>query len=155
MDKLTSYIQKYLNITEKQYIESPQHIARDFNIEESKKEEYAGRQFFELIQNADDAAVSADKKYMLISINDEKLIIANNGEPFSEQGYDSLFYSHISPKVNRDLIGNKGLGFRSILTWANEITIISGGVSVRFSEEVTKRFWEDSSQRYSPDDRQK
>lgn len=142
MDKLTSYIKKYLNITEKQYIESPQHIARDFNIEESKKEEYAGRQFFELIQNADDAAVSADKKHMLISINDEKLIIANNGEPFSEQGYDSLFYSHISPKVNRDLIGNKGLGFRSILTWANEITIRSGGVSVRFSEEITKKFWD-------------
>jgi len=142
MNQLTSYINNYLNKTEKQYIESPQLIAHDFNIEESKKEEYAGRQFFELIQNADDAAVSAEKKHMLISINDEKLIIANNGEPFSEQGYDSLFYSHISPKVNRDLIGNKGLGFRSILSWANEIIIHSGGVSVRFSEEITKKFWD-------------
>lgn len=142
MNQLTSYIKNYLNITEKQYIESPQLIAHDFNIEKSKIEEYAGRQFFELIQNADDAAVSTEKKHMLISINNEKLIIANNGDPFSEQGYDSLFYSHISPKVNRDLIGNKGLGFRSILSWANEITIHSGGVSVRFSEEITKKFWD-------------
>ena len=143
MGKLTSYIKKYLNITEKQYIESPQLIAHDFNIEKSKIEEYAGRQFFELIQNADDAAaISAEKKHMLISFNDEKLIIANNGEPFSENSYDSLFFSNISPKVNRDLIGNKGLGFRSILSWADEITINSGGVSVRFSEEITKKFWD-------------
>lgn len=90
-NKIEAYIQEYMKVTEKQLIERPQHIARDFNIESSMTRDYAGRQLLELIQNADDAAVSAVKKHMLILIDEEKLIVANNGEPFTKEGFDSLF----------------------------------------------------------------
>lgn len=143
MSSLKAYVEAHLEKVKREYSDTPQRIASDFNREKSVTEEYLGRQFFELIQNADDAAISAKKKHMYISLKEDKLIVANNGEPFTEQSYDSLFYSNISPKINRNLIGNKGLGFRSILSWANEITIHSGGVSVRFSNEVRKSFWAD------------
>lgn len=142
MEKIISHIRKHLKDTKEIYLRLPQLIASDHNIEESKIKEYAGRQLFELIQNADDAAVSAKEKHMLISIDDERLIVANNGEPFTEEGYDSLFYSHLSSKINEDLIGHKGLGFRALLSWSDEITIYSGGVTVRFSEEIVRSFWD-------------
>ena len=39
-------------------------------------------------------------------------------------------------------IGAKGLGFRSILNWGEEITIRSNGVEIKMSEHIASRFWD-------------
>ena len=50
------------------------------------------------------------------------MIIKNTGIGFSKEGVESLLTSNLSPKDN-NYIGNKGLGFRSILNWAKKIHI--------------------------------
>lgn len=50
-------------------------------------------------------------------------------------------YSNISPKaLEQNKVGQKGLGFRSILSWANKITIKSYDFAVEFSENNAKEF---------------
>jgi len=50
-------------------------------------------------------------------------------------------YSNISPKVlEQNKVGQKGLGFRSILSWANKVTIKSYDFAVEFSEKNSREF---------------
>jgi sugar-specific transcriptional regulator TrmB len=77
---------------------------------------YNGRQILELLQNCDDQSA----KNVKIVVNTENGIfsIENDGESFSLEGYRSLFIANLSSKVNKQkYIGNKGLGFRSIINW--------------------------------------
>jgi len=103
-------------------------------IESSK--EYHGRQLLELLQNADDEAENTKNSSVLIRLEKDRLIIANNGTPFSKEGILSLMYSNNSPKIKRQKkIGYKGLGFRSILNWSQSIGIKSGPFSIEFSKD--------------------
>jgi len=53
--------------------------------------------------------------------------------------------SNLSPKrENQNTIGQKGLGFRSLLNWSNDISIFSNGLSIRFSEQYHKNFFEEA-----------
>nr|WP_269851489.1 hypothetical protein [Methanosarcina horonobensis] len=94
-----------------------------------------------MIQNAEDAAIEAKgEKKVLIKLQENQLTIANTGYPFSNDGLISIFHSHLSPKqAQKDQIGNKGLGFRSILSWANKVTIKSHDLCVAFSKEYSKK----------------
>ena len=88
-------------------------------------EDYRGRQLLELLQNADDAYKDGlDEHKVYIELQDNKLIIKNTGQGFSKEGVESLLTSNLSPK-DSNYIGNKGLGFRSILNWAKKIHISS------------------------------
>ena len=123
------------------YEKDPRYIIEDYRKEQEKIDEYNGRQLLELLQNADDAAISAEKKYCFISLTDNKLIVANNGEPFTEDGIESLMYSNLSPKMReQNKIGQKGLGFRSVLSWANRVTIKSADFAVEFSKDIAMEF---------------
>lgn len=42
--------------------------------------------------------------------------------------------------TQRNKIGHKGLGFRSILSWSNKAIIYSGGVAVAFSQTIARKF---------------
>ena len=101
-------------------------------------EGYNGRQLLELIQNCDDEG--ADKVSIKIDRENQQLTIANNGpHPFSLKGYRSIITSNLSPKADKKrYIGNKGLGFRSIVNWANEISIHSNDLLLTFSERSAK-----------------
>lgn len=98
--------------------------------------EYNGRQILEMIQNADDAKATE----MLIKIDKQKkmLSIYNNGESFSYEGIRSILIANLSAKTSSSYIGNKGLGFRSLLVWADEIEIQTEGFSFKFSEKIAK-----------------
>jgi len=123
------------------YLNDPVRILEDFNKEKEKIEEYDGRQLLEMLQNADDEAVTDKKKICFIQLTNEQLTIANNGRRFSEDGIESLMYSNISPKVReQNKVGQKGLGFRSILSWANKITIKSYDLAIEFSENEARKF---------------
>lgn len=107
-------------------------------------EDYRGRQLLELLQNADDAYSSKEEKHKAyIELTDKELIIKNTGIGFSKEGVESLLTSNLSPKDN-NYIGNKGLGFRSILNWAKKIHIYShskendGIWSFSFSRDYAK-----------------
>ncbi|GHT45703.1 hypothetical protein AGMMS49965_22850 [Bacteroidia bacterium] len=138
---IKDFISKELEKRKRDYLESPASIIEHYNIEQSNIQSYNGRQLLELLQNADDASETAKEKKVLIRLQDNTLIIANNGEAFSEKGFESILYSNLSPKaMQQNKIGQKGLGFRSILSWAEKTEIISGNVKVGFSEEIAKNF---------------
>lgn len=118
-------------------------IIQDYKDENDIVKEYEGREVFELLQNADDAARGrkVENKKVSFCFNENSLTISNNGRPFSIEGYRSILFRGLSGKINEEgLIGEKGLGFRSLLNWAKEIVIISNGFKVEFSDKIGRDF---------------
>jgi hypothetical protein len=138
---MIEFIKDKLKTRRKVYLTDSNIILEDYLKEKEKIEEYNGRQLLEMLQNADDEAITEKRKTCFIKLSENQLIIANNGRKFSEGGIESLMYSNISPKVlEQNKVGQKGLGFRSILSWANKITIKSYDFAVEFSENNAKEF---------------
>lgn len=106
----------------------------DYNREVETVAGYNGRQLLELLQNCDDE--KADEVLITLDKKAHTISISNNGDPFSKKGYRSLFISNLSSKTSkRKYIGNKGLGFRSIINWSNAIEIQSNNLSLVYNEE--------------------
>ena len=123
---LSSEIEK----VEKTYLIKATNMTGPYRREIGLKKEYDGRQLMELIQNADDEAEKAKDPALLIRLEKKRLIVANDGKPFSKSGVRSLIDSDNSPKImRRRKIGYKGLGFRALLNWSDSIGIKSGGFS--------------------------
>ena len=125
------------------YQSNPDRIVADYNNEVETINEYNGRQIFELLQNADDEK-SED---VLIEINTEDNIfkISNKGsncEGFSIGGFKSLMLPNFSPKTSKKYIGNKGLGFRSIVNWSKRIAIKSRNIEVVFSKRIVSELYD-------------
>jgi len=144
--KAVEYIQFEIQKIKKKYLDSYDEILRDYDIEKSTKENYNKRQFFELLQNASDAfymieddgtiRTFKDKINVKFSIKGNKLIVQNTGFPFSAIGIVSLLRSSTgTKKVSNAFIGNKGLGFRSVLNWTNDIKIITKEFAVSYNSD--------------------
>ena len=132
---------KQIETTKEVYKLSPRRMFSEYNGERENIKNYNGRQLLEMLQNADDASLEAipGNRKVLIRLEGIYLTIANTGYPFSEEGLNSIFLSHLSPKEAMEKqIGKKGLGFRSILSWATEVTIKSQDLCVAFSEKYSK-----------------
>lgn len=111
-------------------------ITSDYRLEKGTTESYNGRQILELLQNADDA--NTDTVVIELDRENHTLSISNNGNPFTaEEGIASLMIAHTSSK-KREFIGNKGLGFRSILNWVTEVKIKTKTDTVVFSQEIAE-----------------
>lgn len=122
-------------------------IRQDLVKEQSVSADYKGRELYELIQNAEDA----NSEYVDIRLektSDKCCLTVSNGGPncesFTENGYSSIMMADMSPKMisKQQYIGCKGLGFRSLVNWAEEISITSGGVRCDFSREIAKQYWD-------------
>ncbi|MBW4968849.1 DUF3883 domain-containing protein [Croceibacter atlanticus] len=115
----------------------PQLMFSAFKTESDTNKGYNGRQVLELFQNCDDE----NSPEVLIKIDKERKVfsISNIGTPFSEKGYNSLFYASLSSKVSGKFIGNKGLGFRSLINWANEINIYSNGICLKYAPHFIEK----------------
>ena len=121
-------------------------IRQDKKIELDMRQEYSGRELYEMIQNADD---EGSPKVELVLTDDNHFHIKNWGDrPFTEGGLLSIMRSFLSTKTKESYqnaavrpIGNKGLGFRSLLNWSDKIIIHSNGVQCSFSEDIAKREW--------------
>ncbi|CAB5499864.1 sacsin N-terminal ATP-binding-like domain-containing protein [Bathymodiolus thermophilus thioautotrophic gill symbiont] len=114
-----------------------EEITATFNREKETVNGYNGRQLLELIQNADDA--KSEKILIKLDTNQRTLIIANKGkncEGFSIAGVKSLLLANLSSKTSNECIGNKGLGFRSIINWSDKITINSNNLDIAFSKKI-------------------
>lgn len=120
----------------------PAEVLGDYNHERSVADVYRGRQILELLQNADDAGTgTAGSRRVLFRLTDDHLVVANTGEPFSRRGIRSLIVSNVSPKrlSRARFIGNKGLGFRSVLTWSPAPLVMSGDFLVAFSPDHARQ----------------
>lgn len=126
----------------RKYLESAEEIISGYNRECSLSKDYEGRQMYELLQNADDEAVGSSGK-VLVTFDGKVLSVSNTGSTFSFRGVKSLLYPNASPKrIHANKIGCKGLGFRSILTWANSVTVAAEDFTIQFSKEYAREFLE-------------
>ncbi|WP_316841984.1 DUF3883 domain-containing protein [Pedobacter gandavensis] len=149
MNDLNSFIESELTHRVSDYSISPNYILEHYGAERQNIEAYNGRQLLEMLQNADDASSSAEKKKAALFLQDGVLRISNNGEPFDKEGFTSLMYIHRSYKpMKKDMIGQKGLGFRSILSWAKSILIQSGQYHIGFSQQRAESFLKDLIKNY-------
>ena len=86
---------------------------------EDVAQEYAGRAVLELIQNGHDAIErgSSGRIHVLLDLDGQHpaLYVANDGRPFGTANFDGIIDLGLSPKGAGEGIGNKGLGFRSVL----------------------------------------
>lgn len=136
-----SEIAELVNIRKENYLNDPLQIVTDYNNEHKNINDYNGRQLLEMIQNANDESDTKKSKKVLIQLDTDTLLIANNGNPFSKGGVESLMYSDLSPKVmEENKVGKKGLGFRSILNWSKEIYIASYDLHLKFSQQHAEAF---------------
>ncbi len=127
-------VSKAIETMKRGYILDPNRILADYRKETAEIRGYHGRELLELLQNAVDELGCTENRSVYISQNDGLLMICNNGNVFTYDGFISLMYSNLSPKHNKaEYIGNKGTGFRSILNWAESVRIYSGDLSVEFS----------------------
>lgn len=123
------------------YRNDPPILLSGYNQEKQTVQDYEGRQLLELMQNADDAKsevlrIDLDTANCLLSIK-------NNGDSFSLEGVKSLMFTGNSTKNKEEYIGNKGLGFRSILSWVNKVSIKTQTVSFQFSETYSQKYFQE------------
>ena len=100
------------------------------SIEEQLSQEYHGRFLIELIQNADDAC--GNDGQILIVIRQEptpRVVVCNTGRGFSQKNFESLCTLGLTDKNPEDAIGNKGLGFRSVLEVCKSPVIYSSDIN--------------------------
>lgn len=120
----------------KTYQDNSDRFIADYNRELELTKEYNGRQLLELLQNADDAG--AEEVEIVWDKESALLTVSNKGEAFSIGGIKSLMLANLSTKTRITYIGNKGLGFRSILNWAEFINIYTNDCKISFSEAIVK-----------------
>lgn len=131
------FVSELIERKKKRYKEDYSEMLGDFNREIETVKGYNGRQILELLQNCDDEG--AKKVLIKLDADLSKITISNDGLPFSEKGYRSLFIANLSSKTTkRKYIGNKGLGFRSIINWSSSVEIQSNNISLIFSEDNLK-----------------
>jgi hypothetical protein len=104
------------------------------NLTEQVEHQYHGRFVIELIQNAHDALWTSDNSTerparIVLAIRSDgpfgSLYVANDGRPFSHSNFESLSQLGNSDKDPQESIGNKGIGFRSVLEISKEPAIYS------------------------------
>ena len=85
-------------------------------------QEYRGRAVMELLQNAHDVlgdGGGGDRRQVTFVLNSSseqpELLIANSGRPFRREDFSGICQLAQSPKNPKKSVGNKGLGFRSVL----------------------------------------
>jgi hypothetical protein len=133
-----AWLEERLKERKRVFGSDPDELISAYNRERSHAGSYEGRELLELIQNADDSGEGYPKpNKILIKLTQNALYVTNTGIPFSPEGIKSLMVSDNSPKQLQKgrCIGYKGLGFRSVLGWASCIMILSGKLSIGFSEK--------------------
>lgn len=146
---MQEWVKLELGKVEQSYVAKILNMTGAYRREIDRSKGYHGRQLLELLQNADDEAENTENPSVLITLEQDRLIIANNGTPFSKEGILSLMYSDNSPKIKRQKkIGYKGLGFRSVLNWSQSIGIKSGLFSIEFSKDNAIGFFKSLLQKH-------
>ncbi len=117
------------------FLAKPITAFSQYHHEKETAKGYHGREILELLQNAaDQATLGRINGSVHIELTKDYLVVANNGKPFSTGGVLSIENPHLSEKKSSKLVGNKGLGFRSILNWSRHPLIVSGDLTLAYSK---------------------
>jgi hypothetical protein len=112
-------------------------------------EAYEGRLFFELIQNARDAAyLRGIESEILIYVKQDIVYFANTGQPFNEGGILGMTRLGLSDKKDNKLIGKKGIGFKAIQQYTKTPNITTPYGTMYFDRSG---LWERLSQKHPED----
>jgi len=99
------------------------------NLTQEVRHQYEGRFLIELLQNAHDALYPLtdrrDEGRISVALSSEALYVANDGQPFQDSNFEKLTAFGQSDKDPEKSIGNKGIGFRSVLEVTDEPEIYS------------------------------
>ncbi len=135
MDKID--IEEIRNEFIKESINSPTLISDLANMEKYISESYDGRALIELLQNADDALST---RFYIEKLDENTFLVANNGRAFTREDLVSLCRSGASTKKRKSTtIGFRGIGFKSVVNFSQEVHLISGNIKLTFSKEKTKK----------------
>lgn len=124
------------------YERDPEMLISSYRGERRTSHGYHGREVLELLQNANDAAADAGQfARVTLELSAHGLVLSNTGTPFKPKAITSFRLPNMSTK-GRDgrLIGNKGLGFRSVLNWTDTPIILSGNLEIGFGPEFAKTY---------------
>lgn len=100
------------------------------------QQQYSGRYPFELLQNANDAAVDAGRPGRVrFVLTDRAVIAADNGAGFQDEQIRAICGLGRSSKDPTKSVGYKGLGFKSVGEITDRPQILSNGVAFEFDEE--------------------
>ncbi|SIM53672.1 ATP-binding protein [Micromonospora cremea] len=108
--------------------------------QELVRQQYSGRYPFELLQNANDAAVDAGirgRAYFLLT--DSALIVADDGSGFGDRQVDAICSLGRSSKGPGTAVGHKGLGFKSVGEITDRPQVVSAQTSFQFDGERLRR----------------
>ena len=114
---------------------SPNLLADLAGLEQYVAESYDARSFIELLQNADDAGASR----FYVAREEDHLFVANDGRRFSRADFESLCRSAASSKARTSHVGYRGIGFKSIVSFAEKVHLISGDLEAMFCRTRTKQ----------------
>jgi superfamily II DNA or RNA helicase len=122
------------------YASTPLDVDEHANIEARLREGgYRDRQIVEVVQNGVDAArAEPGGGRVEVVLTADALYVANDGEPLTRAGLESLLHSHLSGKRHEE-IGRFGLGFKSVLGVSDHIVLLSRSVSMEFDEAHSRR----------------
>lgn len=112
---------------------SPSLLSDLAGLEQYVAESYDARSFVELLQNADDAGATR----FVIQRSGDFLLVANDGRPFTKIDFESLCRSAASSKSRGTSIGYRGIGFKSVVSLAKTIHLVTGSLATTFSRERT------------------
>ena len=97
------------------------------------------RFIFELIQNADDAALT-DSNEIHFDFYSNALIVSHKGKSFDEADIYSITNAGKGTKgSDATKTGYKGIGFKSVFGKSNRVTILSDGFSFRFDRTLIRQ----------------
>lgn len=93
------------------------------------------RMFFELVQNADDAAAQKGV-YINVKTQGDFLVVRHNGYSFDKDDFDAITSSaNGTKKANENKTGYKGIGFKSVFTDSEIVFIKTGGYQFKFDRD--------------------
>lgn len=113
---------------------SPTLLSDLAGLEEYISESYDSRSIIELTQNADDAGA----RRIAIVRDSHLLMVANDGRCFTEGDLEALCRSAASTKVRGQTIGYRGIGFKSVASFAETVHLITGDIRLTFSRTRTQ-----------------
>lgn len=125
----------YIQRSEYKYVDQAITAAHLLDTVSSDIYSESQRFVFELIQNADDAAIG-DNNEVYFDFHSNALIVSHNGHSFSENDISALTSAGSSTKRgDSSKTGYKGIGFKSVFGKSGKVTIISDGYQFRFDKK--------------------
>lgn len=94
------------------------------------------RFIFELLQNADDQPNGTLRVQANLTLLGDQLLFTHNGKPFDKDDVTSICsIGDSSKKDNAEMIGYKGIGFKSVFSDSDTVFINSGNFSFSFDKD--------------------